>query len=289
MLDYYEFDHLISTFLEEDIGKGDITSLAIIPEEAEASFVMAARHPLVICGIDAAIRIFSKVDAEIALTTDYKDGAHIEGGAILMRGKGRARSVLAAERTALNLLQHLCGVATLTSQYVEAVRGTKCTILDTRKTIPGLRHLQKYAVRMGGGQNHRMGLDSGVLIKDNHISVCGTIEEAVRKARAGTPELTKIEVECDTLAQVTEAVAARADIILLDNMNNDELRQAVALVAGRVPLEASGNVSLATVRAIAETGVDYISIGKLTHSAPACDIGLDVEINDKFTTLRNIP
>lgn len=278
MLDLCNLDQLIAASLKEDIGKGDITSQAVIPEDATAEFVVAAREPLVICGLQAVLRVFAMVDEGIGVSTDYHDGQKVEAGAALLRGKGTARSVLMAERTALNLLQHLCGVATLTRQYADVVRGTKAMILDTRKTIPGLRELQKYAVHTGGGRNHRLRLDGGVLIKDNHISVCGSITQAVTRARAVTPVLTKIEVECDRLDQVREACENGADMIMLDNMSLDELRQAVEVVKGRIPLEASGNVNLTTIRAIAETGVDFISIGKLTHSAPASDIGLDIDI-----------
>jgi nicotinate-nucleotide pyrophosphorylase (carboxylating) len=194
------------------------------------------------------------------------------------RVEGPARGLLAVERTALNFLQHLSGVATLTAQYVERISGTRAVLIDTRKTTPGLRALEKHAAQLGGARNHRLRLDDGVLIKDNHISVCGSIAAAVRLARAGVPVLTKIEVECDTLAQVKEALAAGVDMILLDNMKPDEMRQAVALAAGRVPLEASGGVRLETIRAIAETGVDFISVGRITQSAPAVDIGLDAVV-----------
>lgn len=267
---------LLSQALAEDIGRGDITSNLILETETQAEFVISNRSPLVICGLNLAIRIFDHVDMNVKTYSAFADGNLAEAGAVLLSGSGSAKSILAAERTALNLLQHLSGIATLTRSYVEKISGTNATILDTRKTLPGLRDLQKYAVKTGGGRNHRLRLDDGVLIKDNHISVCGSITEAVRRARAGAPSLTKIEVECDTLAQVEEALSVKADVIMLDNMTNDQLREAVKIVNGRVLLEASGNVSMETVRAIAETGVDFISIGKLTHSAPACDIGLDI-------------
>jgi nicotinate-nucleotide pyrophosphorylase (carboxylating) len=194
------------------------------------------------------------------------------------RVEGLARGLLAVERTALNFLQHLSGVATLTAQYVERIAGTRAVLIDTRKTTPGLRALEKHAAHLGGARNHRLRLDDGVLIKDNHISVCGSIASAVRRARAGVPVLTRIEVECDTLQQVNEALEAGADMILLDNMSLEDLRRAVALSGGRVPLEASGGVRLENIRAIAETGVDFISVGRITQSAPAVDIGLDAVV-----------
>lgn len=271
-----DYHSLITQALNEDIGRGDMTSNLTIDPHREAEFVIANRTPLVACGIELALAAFMHVDPTMQLQMHCRDGENLEAGMQLISGRGNARAVLVAERTALNILQHLSGISTLTRQYVEQVKGTKAVILDTRKTLPGLRDLQKYAVTQGGGRNHRLRLDDGILIKDNHISVCGSITEAVRRARAGAPLLTAIEVECDTLEQVKEALTAKADVIMLDNMNPAQLREAVTLVNGRIPLEASGNVSLQTIRAIAETGVDFISIGKLTHSAPSCDIGLDI-------------
>lgn len=276
--DTIECDNLLHAALEEDIGRGDITSNLTIDNHLQAEFILSNRAALVVCGLSIAARIFHLVDDTIELTCHYTDGSKIEAGGKLLSGRGPAKSILAAERTALNLLQHLSGIATLTERYVSAIEGTKAVILDTRKTIPGLRGLQKYAVKTGGGRNHRLRLDDGILIKDNHISICGSITEAVRKARAGSPSLTAIEVECDTLEQVREAAATEANVIMLDNMGEAMLRQAVELVNGKALLEASGNVSLENIRTIAETGVDFISIGKLTHSAPACDIGLDIVI-----------
>lgn len=276
--DTIECDNLLHAALEEDIGRGDITSNLTIDNHLQAEFILSNRAALVVCGLSIAARIFHLVDDAIELTCHYTDGSKIEAGGKLLSGRGPAKSILAAERTALNLLQHLSGIATLTERYVSAIEGTKAVILDTRKTIPGLRGLQKYAVKTGGGRNHRLRLDDGILIKDNHISICGSITEAVRKARAGAPSLTAIEVECDTLEQVREAAATEANVIMLDNMGEAMLRQAVELVNGKALLEASGNVSLENIRTIAETGVDFISIGKLTHSAPACDIGLDIVI-----------
>jgi nicotinate-nucleotide pyrophosphorylase (carboxylating) len=206
------------------------------------------------------------------------DGARARAGVSLGRVEGAARGLLAAERTALNFLQHLCGIATLTAQYVERIAGTRAVLIDTRKTTPGLRALEKHAVAMGGARNHRLRLDDGVLIKDNHIGICGSIAAAVLRARSGVPLLTKIEVECDNLDQVKQALEARADVILLDNMPLEDMRRAVAFVEGRVPLEASGGVRLETIRAIAETGVDFISAGRITQSAPAVDIGADIAL-----------
>jgi nicotinate-nucleotide pyrophosphorylase (carboxylating) len=206
------------------------------------------------------------------------DGERVKAGAAMGRVEGPARGLLAVERTALNFLQHLSGIATLTAQYAERIAGTRAVLLDTRKTTPGLRALEKHAAQLGGARNHRLRLDDGVLIKDNHINVCGSIVVAVKRARAGVPVLTKIEVECDTLEQVKEALAAGADVILLDNMGLDDLRRAVILSGGRIPLEASGGVRLENIRAIAETGVDFISVGRITQSAPAVDIGLDAVI-----------
>jgi nicotinate-nucleotide pyrophosphorylase (carboxylating) len=262
--------------LQEDIGRGDMTSLMVIPETAEASFQFRARQRLVVSGVHFIGMLAAMADERLKFEAQLGDGGVLDAGGVLAKLSGPARSILSVERVALNLVQHLSGVATLTANYVEAVAGTGARIVDTRKTIPGLRDLQKYAVRCGGGYNHRLGLDDGVLIKDNHIAIAGSITSAVAAAREATPLLTKIEVECDTIAQVREAVAAKVDVLLLDNMPPDRLREAVGIAkpAG-ILTEASGNVSLETVRAIAETGVDVISVGKITHSAPAVDIGLD--------------
>lgn len=275
-LSFEQVQPLLAVALQEDIGLGDVTSNAVIADGAQGHFAFVAREPLVIAGIALVSQVFAMLDATVLCELLAEDGEEISKGSIIATIDGPARSLLAGERTALNLLQRMCGVATLTSRYAEAVEGTSARIVDTRKTIPGWRHLDKYAVFCGGGQNHRIGLYDGVLIKDNHIAIAGSVAMAVERARAETPLLTKIEVECDTLAQVKEAVAASADIILLDNMSLEELREGVAMArASHIATEASGNVSLDTVRAIAETGVDYISVGKLTHSAPAVDIGLD--------------
>lgn len=276
LLDQNEVYRIISMALEEDMGKGDITSRSVIPEEAQMRFAFVAREPMVAAGLPVAQTVLEEVDLTIISEIHADEGQYVRAGAQLITGEGNARSVLAAERVALNLIQRMCGIATLTRRYVDAMEGTNTRLLDTRKTTPGLREIEKYAVRMGGGYNHRFRLDDGVLIKDNHIAVCGSITQAVTQARANTPILTRVEVECDTLEQVKEALAAGADMIMLDNMDIATLHQAVNLVAGRVTLEASGGVSLETIRDIAATGVDYISVGKLTHSAPSIDIGLDI-------------
>jgi len=277
MIDPLVVERLIDSALAEDIGFADLTSELVIPATARAELALNARQDIVLAGIDVAARVFRR---RAGCTVDLRasDGDRVKSGALMAEVAGPARALLAVERTALNFLQHLSGIATLTAQYVERVAGTRAVLIDTRKTTPGLRALEKHAVQLGGARNHRLRLDDGVLIKDNHISVCGSISEAVRRAREGAPVLTKIEVECDTLDQVKEALASGADMILLDNMGLDEMRRAVALSAGRVPLEASGGVRLETVRAIAETGVDFISVGRITQSAPAVDIGLDAVI-----------
>jgi nicotinate-nucleotide pyrophosphorylase (carboxylating) len=269
---------IIDRALAEDIGFGDLTSELVIPQDARAELLLNAREDVVVAGIGIAAQVFRRRVPEAHVEMRVADGDRIKAGAAMGRVEGPARGLLAVERTALNFLQHLSGVATLTAQYAERIAGTRAVLIDTRKTVPGLRALEKHAAQMGGARNHRLRLDDGVLIKDNHISVCGSIAAAVARARAGVPVLTKIEVECDTLAQVKEALAAGADMILLDNMGLEDLRRAVALAAGKVPLEASGGVRLETIRAIAETGVDFISVGRITQSAPAVDIGLDAVV-----------
>ncbi len=260
----------IRAWLDEDVGTGDLTSAAVVDEDAVCEARIVAREPGVVCGLDAAGSVFATLGARLEPLVG--DGDRVELGPIA-RVDGPARAVLAGERLALNLLGRLSGIATLTRRYADAVEGTGATILDTRKTTPGFRELEKQAVRCGGGENHRLGLFDGVLIKDNHLRLAGSIGEAVRRARGtGFP----VEVECDTLAQVDEALGAGVDRIMLDNMSPDELRTAVGRVNGRVELEASGGVTLANVRAVAETGVDFISVGALTHSAPALDVSLEV-------------
>jgi nicotinate-nucleotide pyrophosphorylase (carboxylating) len=257
-------------WLAEDVGAGDVTSAAVVDEEALCEARIVVKEPGVVCGLDVAAAVFEALGAR--LEPLVADGDRVEPGPVA-RVDGPARAVLTGERLALNLLARLSGIATLTSRFVEAVEGTGATILDTRKTTPGLRELEKHAVRCGGGTNHRLGLFDGVLIKDNHLRVAGSVGEAVACAR-GTG--LRVEVECDTLDQVAEALEAAADRILLDNMSPDELRAAVALVAGRAELEASGGVTLENLRAVAETGVDFISVGALTHSARALDCSLEV-------------
>jgi nicotinate-nucleotide pyrophosphorylase (carboxylating) len=274
-LDIEDARRVIEAALAEDVGSGDITSCAVIPEDVRFHGVMRARHAMVIAGLPVAREVFRMVVPDASFQALVTDGDAVASGAILAEIEGPARGLLTAERTALNLLQILSGIATATREYVERIRGTGCTLLDTRKTIPGMRKLSKYATRCGGAHNHRMGLFDAVLIKDNHIAVCGSIAEAVRKAKSVAQGKLTIEVECDTLAQVSEAVEAGVDIVLLDNMSLDDLRQAVALVGRRAKTEASGGVTLETVRAIAESGVDFVSVGRITQSAPAVDIGLD--------------
>jgi nicotinate-nucleotide pyrophosphorylase (carboxylating) len=262
--------------LEEDLGRaGDITSDLIIPATKKAKVKLAARKPGTIAGLVAAECAFGMVDPDLKFTVKLPDGSQAKAGALVATIEGSARSILTAERVALNFTGHLSGIATATHALVDAVRGTKARIVCTRKTTPGLRVLEKYAVRCGGGFNHRFGLDDAVLIKDNHIAAAGSITKAVKAARAGTAHMVKIEVEVDTLKQLEEALKIGVDTILLDNMPPDTLRKAVAMASGRAVLEASGNITIDTVRAVAETGVDYISSGGITHSAINLDLGLD--------------
>ena len=262
--------------LEEDLGRaGDITSALTIPDGEDVIARLVARKPGRIAGLNCAETAFRLVDPNLAFNAALGDGDAVEDGDLLATIEGDARSILTGERVALNFLGHLSGVATATAALVAAVAGTPARIVCTRKTIPGLRALQKYAVRCGGGFNHRFGLDDAVLVKDNHIAAAGGIEPALSRLRAGLGHMVRIEVEVDTLEQLEEALGLGVDAVLLDNMAPETLKQAVALGAGRATLEASGNVTLATVRAIAESGVDYISSGAITHSAPNLDIGLD--------------
>ncbi len=270
-----DVDAIIEHALAEDIGSGDVTSGLLIPPAFHAEFAFVNREKLVVCGTRVAERVFSLLDKSIVVSVHTEDGKRVAPGTRMLTVRGPAGSILAGERVALNLLQRMCSVATVASHYVEAVKGTHAKILDTRKTMPGLRALDKYAVQTGGGVNHRMGLYDAILIKDNHISVCGGIRQALEKVLAGNKNNLPIEVECDTLDQVQEALAAGATRMLLDNMNLETLAQAVKLTSGRAKLEASGNVTLENVRAVAETGVDFISVGRLTHSVQAVDIGLD--------------
>jgi nicotinate-nucleotide pyrophosphorylase (carboxylating) len=267
---------IVRMALAEDLGRaGDVTGQACIPEGARMRAVFAARKPGVLAGIDCVRLAVLAMDPGASVDLKLRDGNAFEAGTVLAEVEADARAFLAAERTALNLLGRLCGIATLTRTYVEAVAGTKARIADTRKTTPGLRALEKHAVLCGGGVNHRFGLDDAILIKDNHVAVCGGVGEAVRRARASVGHLMKVEVEVDGLDQLDEALAAAPDVIMLDNFTLPMLREAVARTAGRITLEASGGVNLETVRGMAETGVDVISVGALTHSAPALDVGLD--------------
>ncbi len=270
-------DRIIGQALEEDIHTGDITTLAVVPESRPARARLVAKEGLLLAGIDVARRVFSCVDPQVVFIPRFRDGDRLEKGDLIAEVTGDAFLLLQAERVALNLMQRMCGVATLTARYVEAVAGTKARVVDTRKTTPGLRVLEKYAVRVGGGTNHRTGLYDGVLIKENHIAAAGGITAAVGRARGYIPHTLRIEVETETLEQVHEALSAGADIIMLDNMDCATMRRAVEIVAGRALLEASGGVNLETVRAIAETGVDIVSVGALTHSFRAMDISMLLE------------
>jgi nicotinate-nucleotide pyrophosphorylase (carboxylating) len=271
----FDLDAFVRATLAEDLGEGgDVTSAATVPADARLTAVMATREAVVVAGLPLATLFFRALDPDAEIEELVADGAKAPAGIELMRVSGNARKLLAAERSALNSVQHLTGIATATRAYVEAIAGTGCTLLDTRKTIPGLRVLEKYAARMGGATNHRMRLDDGILIKDNHVAVCGGVAQAVAAAKANGSAL-PVQVEVDRIDQIEPALAAGADRLLLDNMPPPVLREAVALVAGRVPTEASGGVRLDTIRAIAETGVTYVSVGRITQSSPAADIGLD--------------
>ena len=276
--DGFNLDEFVARVLAEDLGKGgDVTSAATIAPDARFTAAMNARQVIVVAGIEIAAAFFRSLDRDVDIEPLAKDGDVVEHGTTLIRLAGNARAMLAAERSALNTLQHLSGIATLTRQYVDAIEGTGAALLDTRKTVPGLRVLEKFASRMGGAQNHRMRLDDGVLIKDNHVAVCGGVAEAVRRAKSADSGL-QVQVEVDRIDQIEPALAAGADRLLLDNMDPPMLREAVALVARRVPLEASGGVTLETIRFLAETGVNFISVGRITQSAPAVDIGLDYSV-----------
>ena len=274
-LEAFDLSEFVRRVLAEDMGSGgDVTSRATIDSNARFTAEMNCREPIVVAGIDIAIAFFRALDREVRVERLVSDGDLAPTGTVLLRLVGNARAMLAAERSALNTLQHLSGIATLTRTYVDAIEGTGATLLDTRKTVPGLRLLGKYAARMGGAENHRMRMDDGLLIKDNHVAVAGGVAAAVHAAKAHDAGLL-IQVEVDRLDQIEPALGAGAERLLLDNMPPEMLRDAVALVAGRVPTEASGGVRLDTIRAIAESGVDYISVGRITQSAPAVDIGLD--------------
>jgi len=260
--------------LAEDLGDGDVTTEATVDADATGSAELVVRESGVVCGLAVAEAVFRAVDSELRFERLVEEGASVAAGTAVARVAGAERAILTGERTALNFLARLSGIATLTRRYVDAVEGTGAAILDTRKTTPGLRALEKHAVATGGGRNHRFGLDDGVLVKDNHLHAAGSVASAVERLRAATP--LPIEVECDTLEQVSEALAAGAEAILLDNMSPDQLRSAVALARGHARLEASGGVTLENVRAVAETGVDEISVGALTHSARSLDVSLEL-------------
>ena len=277
-LPQFDLPEFVRRVLAEDMGSGgDVTSRATIAADARFTAEMNCREPITVAGLDIAIAFFRALDREVRVEKMVKDGDSIAAGTVLLRLQGNARAMLAAERSALNTLQHLSGIATMARRYVDAIEGTGAVLLDTRKTVPGMRLLGKYAARMGGAQNHRMRLDDGVLIKDNHVAVSGGVDAAVEAAVAADTGL-QVQVEVDRLEQIEPALAAGAHRLLLDNMAPDMLREAVRIVAGRVPLEASGGVNLDTIRAIAETGVDFISVGRITQSAPAVDIGLDYSL-----------
>ena len=275
----FDLDKFVRDTLAEDLGEGlpgggcDVTATSVIPAEARFSGVMDSRDPIVVAGLPIAAAFFRVLDPDMEIEILAEEGASVTPGTDLMRLSGNARAMLTAERSALNTVQHLSGIATMVREYVDRMDNPACTLLDTRKTIPGLRHLEKYAVRMGGGSNHRMGLWDAAMIKDNHILVAGSVGEAVRRARdAGVRD---IICEVDRIDQIEPALNAGATRLLLDNMEPATLRDAVELVAGRVPTEASGGIDLSTIKAKAATGVDYVSVGRLTQSAPAADIGLD--------------
>lgn len=278
MISGFDLDAFVEAVLAEDLGGvadagRDLTATACLGPDARLKAVLDSRDAVVVAGLPIAEAFFRRLDPDCTVELLVADGDAVAAGADLLRVEGKARALLAAERSALNTLQHLSGIATLTRTYVEAIAGTGATLLDTRKTLPGLRVLEKYAVRMGGGTNHRMGLWDAPMVKDNHIAAAGGVTEAVAACKAAG--LANITVEVDRLDQIEPAIAAGADRLLLDNMGPPMLREAVALVAGRVPTEASGGVNLETIRAIAETGVTYVSVGRITQSAPAADVGMD--------------
>lgn len=276
-IDGFDLDAFVASTLAEDLGEeGDVTSAAVIPADARFDAVMDSRDAITVCGLEIAAAFFRRLDAGATIELLVADGDRVPAGSELMRVAGRARALLTAERSALNTVQHLSGIATMTRAYVDRIAGTSATLLDTRKTIPGLRRLEKYATRTGGARNHRMGLFDAAMIKDNHVAVAGGVGAAAARAKAAG--IARIIVEVDRIDQIEPALAAGATHLLLDNMPPPVLRGAVTLVGGRVPTEASGGVTLDTIRAIAETGVTYVSVGRLTQSAPAADIGLDFNL-----------
>ncbi len=274
----HAYEEVIVAALAEDLGvAGDLTSDAVVAADARAAGRLVARQEGRVAGVEVAATVFAELDPAIRVEIVAGDGADVAAGAVLATVAGPARGILTAERTALNLLGRMCGIATATRDLMRLVAGTRARIADTRKTTPGLRALEKHAVRMGGGVNHRFGLYDAVLIKDNHLALAGSVADAIKAARTRAGHLVRIEVEVESSAQMAEAIAAGADVVMLDNMSPGELRQAVDLAAGRVTLEASGGITPATVRAVAETGVDLISVGWITHSAPALDVALDLD------------
>lgn len=276
-MDIWGLDKQIRQFLTEDLGQGDITTDPVFSGESESTACFIAREPMIAAGMESvAVRVFQVLNPDISVEFAVADGASVSKDEKMLQMRGPTRDLLKGERVALNLVQRLCGIATLTKKYVDQVAGLNVRITDTRKTTPGLRMLEKYAVRVGGGYNHRFNLGDGVLLKDNHIAACGSITQAVAKVRKRTPHTIKIEVETDTLEQVRECLECDVDIIMLDNMTLEQMREAVSLIGGKALVEASGGVNLDTVHDIAATGVDIISVGRLTHSAPACDISMDI-------------
>jgi nicotinate-nucleotide pyrophosphorylase (carboxylating) len=275
MYDVFQIEKLIDLWLTEDIGYCDLTAQLMIAEDAVGTFHMNAREPMHVAGIAVAARVFTKYDHRLNVTCHVKEGDKVSKGTKLLTVTGPARSILTAERPALNIAQRLCGIATETARYNAEIVGTKARLIDTRKTTPGLRMLEKHAVVCGGGLNHRLGLDNGVMLKDNHIVVAGSIANAVANARKLLPILTKIEVECDKVSQVKEALDAGVDVIMLDNMALEDIKASVAIVAGKAQIEASGGINIQTIKGIAQTGVDFISTSKITQAAPPVDIGLD--------------
>lgn len=270
-------DKIVSAALAEDIGAGDLTTRLVIPPQVMGRGIILAKSDMIVAGIDTVCRTFKMVDPKIDIDVKFNDGEKLKSGAIILVVRGRLRSLLEAERTALNFLQRASGIATLTSRFAAKVKNSKAKILDTRKTAPGLRLLDKAAVRAGGGFNHRMGLFDAILIKDNHIASAGGVTEAIGRAKAAAPHLARIEVEVTDLDELDEAIEARADVIMLDNMSIKKIAEAVKRIDGRALIEVSGNVSLDTAAQIARTGVDFISVGALTHSAAAADISMEIE------------
>jgi len=269
-------NEIIERALQEDIGTGDLTTLSVVPANIFARCVFLVKEEGVVAGLPVAARVLKRLDPEVEFRHRVKEGARVAAGTVLAEAVGRARAILSGERVALNFLRHLSGIATRTARMVDLIKGLRAVVVDTRKTTPGLRALEKYAVRVGGGKNHRFGLYDGVLIKDNHIRIAGSVKEAVRLVRESAPHTLRVEVETGSLAEVEEALAAGVDIIMLDNMPVAMMREAVRLVAGRALVEASGRITEENIRAVAATGVDLISAGALTHSVSALDISLEI-------------